>query len=157
VNKGTGLHSRWAAPTFAGLAVALFDQLTKWWALEALRDQNIDLFWTLRFHLVRNTGAAFSRGAGLGPFLAIAVVVVVVLVVRYGAMTVDPVARAAVGVVVGGALANLGDRVFRADEGLLSGAVIDFVDFQWWPVFNVADAAIVVGGLLIVLRGWSRG
>jgi len=40
---------------------------------------------------------------------------------------------------------------------LLSGAVIDFVDFQWWPVFNVADAAIVVGGLLIVLRGWSRG
>ncbi|MDG2427241.1 MAG: signal peptidase II [Acidimicrobiales bacterium] len=157
MSQGTGLSGRWAAPTFAGLVVFLVDQLTKWWVLQALKDQDVDLFWTLRFHLVRNTGAAFSQGEGLGPLLAVAAVVVVILVVRYGAKTVDPVARAAVGAVVGGALANLGDRAFRADEGLLSGAVIDFVDFQWWPVFNVADAAIVVGGILIVLRGWSRG
>jgi signal peptidase II len=54
-------------------------------------------------------------------------------------------------------VANLIDRVFRAHDGLLSGAVVDFVDLQWWPVFNLADAVIVVGGILMVLRGWIRG
>ena len=157
MNSGTGPRGRWRAPVLVGAAVLLVDQLTKWWALRALDDRSIDLVWTLRLHLVHNTGAAFSRGEGLGPLLAVLVVVVVVLLARHGAMSGDPVARCIVGAIIGGAVANLADRTFRADVGLLSGAVVDFVDLQWWPVFNVADAVIVVGGVLMVFRGWARG
>jgi signal peptidase II len=53
--------------------------------------------------------------------------------------------------VVGGAIGNLLDRVFREGGGLLGGAVVDFVDLQWWPVFNVADVAICVGAVLLSL------
>jgi signal peptidase II len=55
------------------------------------------------------------------------------------------------GLVLGGALGNLADRVFRDGSGFLGGAVIDFIDLQWWPVFNVADIAVTVGGVLLVL------
>ncbi len=58
---------------------------------------------------------------------------------------------------LGGALGNLGDRLFRDAEGLLDGRVVDVGDLQWWPVFNVADSAIVVGGLaLLVLSARSE-
>ncbi len=157
MNSDTGLPGRWMAPAFVGSAVVGFDQLTKWWALNALDDRSIDLVWTLRLHLVHNTGAAFSRGEGLGPLLAGLVVVVMILLARHASRSDDRFVHLTVGAIVGGAAANLLDRVFRADEGLLSGAVVDFVDLQWWPVFNVADAVIVVGGILMVLRGWVRG
>jgi len=58
----------------------------------------------------------------------------------------------ALGMIVGGALGNIIDRAFRGDDGFMSGAVVDFVDLQWWPIFNVADIGIVVGGVLLV---WS--
>ena len=55
---GTGRRNRWMVPALAGAAVLLLDQLTKWWASDALADRTIDLVWTLRLHLVFNTGAA---------------------------------------------------------------------------------------------------
>ena len=60
------------------------------------------------------------------------------------------------GLVIGGALGNLADRAFRGHGGLLSGAVIDFVDLQWWPVFNVADSAIVVGACIAVVANLRK-
>ncbi|MED5165828.1 MAG: signal peptidase II, partial [Actinomycetota bacterium] len=143
-------------PALAGAAVLLLDQLTKWWASEALADRTIDLVWTLRLHLVFNTGAAFSQGEGWGPLFAVLILLVVALLVRQGAGTDDPMTRIAVGVVIGGAIGNLADRAFREGGGFFGGAVIDFIDLQWWPVFNVADSAIVVGGVLVVWRGWRR-
>ena len=151
-----GPRRRWKASAVVGTTVLVVDQLTKWWASEALADQTVDIFWTLRLRLVFNTGAAFSRGEGLGPILAVLVLVVIVLLLRQGAATVDPVARVAVGAIVGGAIGNLSDRVFRDAAGFLGGAVVDFVDLQWWPVFNLADATIVVTGGLVVWRGWRR-
>jgi signal peptidase II len=59
--------------------------------------------------------------------------------------------RLGVGLVLGGAFGNLADRVFRDGSGFLGGAVVDFIDLQWWPVFNVADAAVCVGAVLLVL------
>ncbi|MDZ7734062.1 MAG: signal peptidase II [Acidimicrobiia bacterium] len=56
----------------------------------------------------------------------------------------------ALGLVLGGALGNLADRAFRGD-GLLSGRVVDFIDLQWWPVFNVADMGVVVGAILLLV------
>jgi signal peptidase II len=135
--------------------VVVLDQLTKWWALERLVDGDIDVVWTLRFRLAFNSGMAFSQGRGLGPVIgALGLVVVVVLVVsaRKGTSKVGAVA---VGMVIGGAAGNLLDRLFRSDDGLLQGRVVDFIDFQWWPVFNVADMAIVIGGILLVVSAWS--
>ena len=153
---GTGRRNRWMVPALAGAAVLLLDQLTKWWASDALADRTIDLFWTLRLHLVFNTGAAFSLGEGWGPLFAVLILLVIALLVRQGAGTDDPMARIAVGVIIGGAIGNLADRAFREGGGFFGGAVIDFIDLQWWPVFNVADSAVVVGGVLAVWRGWRR-
>jgi signal peptidase II len=66
--------------------------------------------------------------------------------------TVDTKAGAvALGLVLGGALGNIVDRLLRTGDGFLGGAVVDFIDAQWWPVFNVADIAISCGGVLLLL------
>jgi signal peptidase II len=138
----------------AVLVLAL-DQLTKWWALEHLADGSIDVIWTFRFHLAFNSGMAFSQGRGLGPVIgALALVVIVVLVVT-AAKGTSTLGAIAVGMIAGGAAGNIADRLFRSDDGFLQGRVVDFIDFQWWPVFNVADMGVVIGGLLLVLSAWS--
>jgi signal peptidase II len=53
--------------------------------------------------------------------------------------------------ILGGALGNLADRAFREGDRVLGGAVVDFIDFQWFPVFNVADIGVVGGAMLLVL------
>ena len=59
-------------------------------------------------------------------------------------------------VVAGGAVGNLWDRVFRADDGFLSGSVVDFIDLQFWPIFNIADIAVVCGVIGIALLLWRQ-
>jgi signal peptidase II len=131
------------------ILIVAVDQLTKAWALSALDDRDIDLVWTLRLHLTRNSGMAFSRGEGLGPVIGVvALIVVAALLVSLRRQT-GAAGTAAVGLVIGGAAGNVVDRLFRS-PGWLRGAVIDFIDLQWWPIFNVADMAITVGGLLLV-------
>ncbi|MCY3631930.1 MAG: signal peptidase II [bacterium] len=138
------------------LGVAAFvvavDQLTKWWALEALDDRTIDLVWTLRLHLVHNTGAAFGVGQGLEAVIAVVALVFVIGVAwaSWGGRRL-PLPPVLLGMVLGGAIGNLADRAVRSGDGLLGGAVVDFIDLQWWPVFNAADSAIVVAGITLVL------
>ena len=135
--------------------VLVIDQLTKNWAVSSLPGRPpVEVIGSLRFNLAYNTGAAFSFGAGkgLGPWIGL-VAMVVVLGLALGMTSRFAVGAVAAGLVAGGALGNLADRAFRGDTGLLSGAVIDFIDLQWWPVFNVADAAVVVGALLLVVAG----
>ena len=135
-------------PVVAGVAAAVvtLDQLSKTWALRALDDGPVDLFWTLRLKLTINSGAAFGLGKGLGPVLVVAAVaVLVVLGMLARSASLSGVGTVALGLVLGGALGNLVDRLVR-DQG----GVVDFVDLQWWPVFNVADAAISVGAVLLV-------
>jgi signal peptidase II len=62
----------------------------------------------------------------------------------------------AVGLIVGGAIGNLLDRLFRA-PGWFRGAVVDFIDLQWWPIFNVADIGVTVGGALLLLTSVLDG
>lgn len=136
--------------------VAGVDQLTKWWALQALDDGPVHLVWTLRLRLAFNTGAAFSLGSGRGGLIALLAVAVVVAMVVASRSVTNRLGAVALGVVLGGAVGNLVDRLFRSgpeggDVGFLGGAVVDFVDLQWWPVFNLADAAIVVGAVLLAL------
>ena len=138
-------------------AVVVVDQLTKAWALDRLDGgRDIDLFWTLRLHLTFNSGMAFSRGRGLGPIIGVVALVVVVVLLSTLRRSGSRLATVAVGAVVGGAVGNIADRLFRSDDGFLQGHVIDFIDLQWWPIFNVADVGITVGGALLLFSA-ARG
>lgn len=138
-------------PLAIAAVVVAVDQLTKHWALNALSGgRTIDLVGSLRFNLAFNRGMAFSQGAGLGPVIGVvALLVVVGLLISVGRST-SRFYPLAVGLIIGGALGNLLDRLFR-DPGWLRGGVVDFIDLQWWPIFNVADIAITVGGALLLL------
>lgn len=136
-----------------GLVVLAFDQLTKHWALQALQDaRTIDVIGSLRFNLFFNEGAAFSMGSGkgIGPWISVLAIGVVVAL-SMGYTSRFRLGATAAGLIAGGAFGNLADRALRGDQGFLHGAVIDFIDLQWWPVFNVADSAICVGAVLLVL------
>jgi signal peptidase II len=146
--RASGQAPAWLLWTLAG-AVFLLDWLSKRWVLEALAAAPTRhvLGDFLRFSYVRNPGVAFGffadRGFPLTWVSAVALVAVLWLAFR-------PTARrwlhaAALGLILGGALGNLFDRLRR-------GSVVDFIDIgvgslRWW-VFNVADAAITVGVLL---------
>ena len=134
----------------AGVIVA--DQLTKWWVVATLPGDPIvviDGFFQLRY--ITNTGAAFGILPGAGSIialLAVAAAVVIVLLVRELGGKLENVAM---GLVLGGAIGNLIDRVFRGD-GFLDGGVVDWIDFSFFPAFNVADSAITIGaGLAIIV------
>jgi len=131
--------------------VVCADQLTKHWALQELADgRPRHVLWTLQWNLAFNSGMAFSRGEGLGPVIAVLAVLVVVVLVVSSARAERRSARLAAGLLIGGALGNLVDRVFRGD-GWLHGSVVDFVDLQWWPIFNVADIGITLGAVAFLL------
>lgn len=136
------------------IVIVVVDQLTKARALSALDDRDIDIVWTLRLHLSRNSGMAFSRGEGLGPVIGVVALIVVTVLLLSLRRQANTVSTVAVGLVIGGAAGNVVDRLFRS-PGWLRGAVIDFIDFQWWPIFNVADAAITIGGLLLLFGSVS--
>jgi signal peptidase II len=133
-------------------AVVVLDQLTKHWAVNALDDgRTIDLVGSLRFKLTSNSGASFSFGEGRGGLIALVGLVVVAFVFRSVAGWPGRLAPLALGLVLGGALGNLTDRLLRDGDGFLGGHVIDFIDPQWWPVFNVADIGVSIGAVLLVL------
>lgn len=136
-----------------GLVTVALDQLTKWWAVVALSDppRTIDLFWTLRFRLLYNYGTAFSLTSDTGPIVSVVAVAVVAYLLISGRSQRSRLVVMSYGLVAGGTVGNLVDRVFRIGDGFLGGGVVDFVDPQWFPVFNLADAALTIGiGLLLV-------
>lgn len=132
------------------VAIVVADQATKHWALNALGDgRTIDIVGSLRFNLAFNTGMAFAKGQGIGPIIAV-VGVIVVAYLLVGLRRDTKPGAVLVGMVAGGAAGNIVDRLFRGDAWL-RGAVVDFIDLQWWPIFNIADAAIVLGAGALVI------
>jgi signal peptidase II len=150
-----GLRPRWLIVSAVAAAVLALDQLTKWWAITTLADGHvIPVVWTLQLALHQNTGAAFSMGRDSDwvRFLPVLVLVAVGVIVWRSRTTLTTAGAIAVGLIVGGAVGNMLDRALRTDGGgFFSGGVIDFIDVQWWPVFNVADMGVVIGGLLFAL------
>ncbi len=131
-------------------AVALgADQLTKSLAVHYLSHGPVPLLGPLSLSLTYNSGAAFSMGQGLAPLLVVVGVVLVAVLVGVGRTVADTPSALAIGLVLGGALGNLVDRLARADHG----AVIDFVETRYWPTFNLADACIVCGAILLMVAG----
>lgn len=140
-------------PVVAAVVIAA-DQITKTVALDHLDPYRAThvigpVYWELTY----NSGAAFSMGAGVTPIVEAAVVVLIVgllLYVRRASARASIPVSVGLGMLLGGALSNLGDRVGR--QLPVHGSVVDFIRaVSWWPVFNVADACIVIGVVLLVL------
>jgi signal peptidase II len=149
-----------AFPWFAlAAAIILADRVTKLWMLEAFAPgERLEVTGFFNLVLVFNKGAAFSFLAGASgwqtPVFAtistVAAIVLSVLILRHAA---NRMLCASLGLILGGALGNLWDR-------LLWGHVVDFLDFHavgWhWPAFNVADSAITIGAGLLILESLVR-
>jgi signal peptidase II len=140
----------------AGIAVLVLtvDQVTKAWAVSALTDRGpVDLVGSLlRLDLTRNAGAAFSFATGMTWIFTLIAVTVAVTIVRLSRRLGSVGWSVALGLLLGGALGNLTDRLFRA-PGFAVGHVVDFLELPHWPVFNIADSCIVSSALLIGLLG----
>jgi signal peptidase II len=134
-------------------AALVLDQATKRWAVSALSDGPTGEWLGVRFNLHFNPGASFSTFAdgSAGPVLGILAFVIALALLRAGYKATDRWSRYIYAIIAGGALGNFADRLVRAEDGILSGTVVDFIDFGWWPVFNVADMALVGGVGLLVL------
>lgn len=141
-----------AAIATAGVVVAV-DQATKQLAVTRIeRGENVNVFFGLDITNTRNTGVAFGALEGGGLVVAILIGLSLALLVGYFLVNRDmPWLWLPVGLLLGGALGNLADRARE-------GAVIDFINPVAWPAFNVADACIVVGVLMLlwVVEGRPR-
>ncbi len=145
----------WAVVALVAWAL---DQATKQWALSRLDWGEPVPFVgeVLRLHLISNPGAAFSLGSGHTWIFTVLSVVVLAFVC---AMARDLRHRGwaiTLGCVTGGILGNLTDRLFRP-PGFAVGHVIDFLELPRWPIFNVADMCLTLGGAALVLVWFVSG
>lgn len=108
----------------------------------------------LQFRYTTNPGGAFGLFGGATWLFVGASIAVIAIILVASRRPPSRAAALALGLVLGGALGNLTDRVVRGSG--LSGEVVDFIDFQVWPVFNVADSSIVIGAALLLFTGaWA--
>ena len=156
-NKITTAGSTSRRPLFVALVgaavlVYLADQLTKAWVSANLEpDQPRELVGSvLQLNLTRNPGAAFSIGTGATWVLTVIACAVVVFIVITARRLGSRGWAVALGLLLGGSLGNLTDRIFRA-PGPGRGHVVDFLQLPYWPIFNIADSAIVSAAVLIGL------
>jgi signal peptidase II len=139
--------------------VLLLDQLSKLWALRSLTPGDpVDLVGSLiRLNLIRNPGAAFSIGTGATWVLTLIACGVLVFILVTARRLGSTAWAWALGLLLGGSLGNLADRVFR-EPGPGRGHVVDFIDYFGWFIGNVADVAIVgAAGVIAVLATMGIG
>ena len=126
----------------------LFDFATKQWAISSFDSQPQKVLGDfLSFTLVRNPGAAFSFATGFSMIFALLALAVVGGVVYYAKQITSSGWQITAGLLLGGVIGNLTDRIFR-EPGWLSGHVIDWIQIPNWPVFNLADCAIVIAAAI---------
>ncbi|MFA7396477.1 MAG: signal peptidase II [Sphaerochaetaceae bacterium] len=153
-----------ALAAISSLSVILIDQLTKWWVVKSIPLHHVlystkhDFLWICH---VRNTAIGFSVGEHFSPPLKVALFIVLpslilitisVALIRFKQVTCYE--TIIFSLIVGGGFGNLIDRIFRSD------GVVDFISvkfygifgFERWPTFNVADSAVVVGGVLLAIH-----
>lgn len=138
---------QWAGLVAVAVSAVVADQVTKHVVSRTLRlDESVHVAGPLSIHHVQNSGIAFglfsSATAVVTVVTSIAVVWMLVFFARSGSR--HPVLPAALGLLIGGSVSNLADRIRL-------GHVTDFVDLRWWPAFNLADTFIVVGVAILLL------
>ena len=134
-------------------AAWLLDFATKVWAINNLSASNPTKIFGdfLQLTLIRNSGAAFSLAQGATIIFTLFAIFVVGVIAYFAPRITSGGWSIVLGLALGGVLGNLTDRIFRS-PGYLTGHVIDWIELTHWPVFNVADSAIVVAaGIAIVL------
>jgi signal peptidase II len=130
-------------------AVVLVDQLSKASVVASLGEGHSEaLALGFRVSNTSNSGLAFGIDSGYGAALAVTIIALALVILWFAMDPVRPGLWLAVGLLVGGALGNLADRV-RAD------AVTDFIDPPLWPTFNLADVAITLGAITLVLVSFA--
>lgn len=118
------------------------------WALSTLTSNPRPIIGSfLQLVLVKNSGAAFSFATGFTIFFTLLALAVVIAVTFFAPRVTSHGWLIAMGLLLGGVLGNLTDRIFR-QPGFLSGYVIDWIEIPHWPVFNLADSAITVAAAL---------
>jgi len=134
------------------VGTVLLDQATKAWAVAELTGRApvevVD--GVLRLTLVRNPGAAFSFASGMTWVFTLIAIAVSAVVLSVSRRLGSPWWAVALGLLLGGAVGNLLDRLFRA-PGFGTGHVVDFLELPHWPVFNVADSCIVTAACVLAL------
>ena len=165
-----GRRGRLAA-VLVGLAVVIYaaDLITKTLVLRALEGKPplVVIEDVLQFRVIFNSGAAFSIGTGMTIVFTFIAVGVVVAIIRTARKLGSVPWALTLGLLLGGALGNLTDRLLRYPSGIgrdtqFQGHVVDFVEvlpgrfpvIDYFPVFNIADSAIVCGGILAVVLAW---
>ena len=138
-----------------GAVIAVIDQITKNWAVDSLPLLEPQPFIgeILQLTLLYNSGAAWGMGAEITPVVTSLQLAIVAGVIVFAVKAVrSPWYTAALGLIMGGALGNIHDRLLR-EPGPFRGAVVDFLELPNWPVFNIADMAVVGGATMIVALG----
>jgi len=150
--RGTTLNliqRKWLAVT--ALIVFAFDYLTKLLAIQYLSDEPKEVIGSiLQFKLAFNSGAAFSLASSGTIFLSSFSIIVAATIFYFGRKVRSTPWAIALGLVLGGIFGNLTDRIFRSPGGL-QGEVVDWIKIPNWPIFNIADTAVVCGAVLITI------
>lgn len=135
-------------------SLVLVDSWTKRWASIHFVDNPLEVIpGFLTFTYTENPGAAFGSLQNAGPILGVAAIGVtlgLLWALRHARPGLEVVAF---GLIMGGAVGNLVDRIFRG-PGLLDGKVIDWVNLWWIPTFNVADMSVTTAVVLLVVQAW---
>lgn len=158
--RSTGLKPQRAPRThiatayLTATAVVALDRVTKRWAETELRDAPRTIIrGLLTFRFTENSGAAFSLFENAGPFLGIAAVIAVGVVGAALARKRPIYEVVGFGLIIGGAIGNLIDRIIRG-AGFLDGHVIDWIQLPNFPTFNIADSSITLAVVLLLLGSW---
>jgi len=136
-------------------AALLLDQLSKAWVEDALsgRPSIRVIPGVLSLTYTTNSGGAFGFGESAPWLFAGATIVVSAVIVVVSTRPMRPWIAVSLGLILGGAMGNLADRV--ANGPGLSGRVTDFIDLQVWPIFNLADTAIVLGAAILAVASFD--
>jgi signal peptidase II len=147
--------SRRLAPLIVGVVV-LLDQLTKSWVVAQYSDAPLSLVGDdIEIHVARNSGGAFSTFTNATVVLALLAIGLTIWLVRTLRKTTDRPTVVALALVLGGAFGNLCDRIFRS-PGVLRGHVVDYFRVGSFPSFNVADSAITIGAILLIVLSFRK-
>ncbi len=135
------------------LLIMLFDQLTKFLIKKNFQlNESIPIIKNI-IHLtyITNTGSAFGLFKGLNIFFILISLIVIIAILYYlnKIKNNEKSLQFAVGLLLGGTIGNLIDRIFY-------GAVIDFIDLRIWPVFNAADSAVTISIILLIILLWKK-
>jgi signal peptidase II len=126
----------------------LFDFASKQWAISALASEPKQILGSfLQLTLVKNPGAAFGFATGLTLLYSILAVLVVATIVYFARAISSGGWQLTAGLLLGGVMGNLADRAFR-EPAFFRGHVIDWIELPNWPVFNLADSAIVIAAAI---------